>query len=270
MKRRVNPVGKKYGKLLVLEEMSSPIESTQKYRSTLLRLKCQCDCGSIVTVFKGNVLYGKTTQCRECQNSHIVIGEKRGTLTVLSRAFENGPRKYLCKCDCGLEGVYRSWFLENGKKICCEKCRFPKKYEPQIPKKTKKEAIEKTNFDKHLRSRDSLIGKKSGRLKIIAFSHWEQKENRRRSYYRAKCKCGNEVILRDCFAIKSCGCLHKESIRKGEDQKHARLTNKQVLAIREFKSCNIGYTGRQLADMFGVNEAIISNVLSEKTYKGIK
>ena len=267
MKKKINPVGKKYGKLLVLEEVRIPVVSTQKYRCSALQLRCQCDCGQIVMTYKGNVLYGKTTQCHNCQNSHIVIGEKKGSLTVLSRILDAKARNYLCKCDCGSEDTYRSHFLSHGKRICCERCRFPKKFVPKVPKKSRKENLADLNFTKHLRARSSLIGKKRGRLKIIAFSHWEQKKNRRRAYYKAKCKCGTEVIVRDCFAVKSCGCLRRDSAPKGEENHGAVLTNSQAKAIRKFKESNLGYTGRQLANMFGVQEHVISRVLLNKGYK---
>jgi hypothetical protein len=267
MKRTIDPIGKKYGKLLVLEEFKEPIISIQKYRKSLLKLRCQCDCGNIVTPFKGNVLYGKTTQCIHCQNSHIDIDDKIGSLTVLERRLEGKRPKYLCKCDCGDENLYNSHFLANGKKVACDKCRFPKKYAPKLPKKTKKQALADINFAKHLRAKSSLIGMKNGRLKIIEFSHWEQKKTRRRAYYKAKCKCGNVIIVRDCFSIKSCGCLRKDSILKGEDQSVSILTNAQARSIREFKKANIGYTQRQLANMFGVSECLISRVLLGKSYK---
>jgi hypothetical protein len=267
MKRIINPIGSKYGKLLVLEEISYSIVSKQKYRNTLLKLKCKCDCGNIVMAFKGNILYGKTTQCRNCQNSHIVLGEKRGSLTILSRVNDEKRRIYLCECDCGSQDNYGSRFLSHGKNLSCKKCKFPKKFGPQIPKKTRKQAIADLNYTKHLRSKSSLIGKKNGRLKIIAFSHWEQKKERRRAYYKAKCKCGNEIIVRDCFAIKSCGCLQRETVPKGQDKHNAKLNSDQVKAIREFKKANVGYTGRQLADMFQVSEHLISNILLNKTYK---
>lgn len=264
MKRTIDPIGKKYGKLLVLEEISAPIVSTQKYRASILKLKCLCDCGNIVTPFKGNVTTGKTTQCTNCQNSLITLGEKKGSLTVLSRILSEKCTKYLCRCDCGFEYPYSSRFLLHGKNICCKKCKSPKRF---LPKKTRAQSLAITNFNKHLRTRNSVIGKKIGRLKIIAFSHWEQGEIRRRAYYKAKCKCGNVIIVRGCFEVKSCGCLQKDAVLKGEDITQARLTNSQAQAIREFKKSNLGYTNRQLADMFRVGESLISRILLNKSYK---
>lgn len=267
MKRKIDPIGKKYGKLLVLEEISVPIKSSEKYRRSILKLKCQCECGNILIPYKGNVLYGKTTQCHNCQNSQIILGEKIESLTVLSRISNGNTTKYLCKCDCGFEDIYQSRFLLHGKKICCKKCRFPKKFGHKTPKRTAKEALAITNFSKHLLSKDSLIGQKNGRLRIVAFSHWEYKKDRRRAYYKVKCKCGNESIVRDVWAVKSCGCLQIDSILRGENQSSAKLTNSQARAIREFKKSNIGYTRRQLANMFGVDDGLISRILNGKSYK---
>lgn len=269
MKRKNFPIGKTYGKLLVLEEIAIPFNSTQKNRKTLLHLKCRCECGQIVTPFKGNVLYGKTTSCKYCQNAHIKNGQKHGSLTVISRDTSMKLSKYVCRCDCGFEDKYSPAFFKKAKKLCCKRCRYPKKYEPQEVKKNRKESMAHTNYLKHLKAKRDLIGKKSGRLKIISFSHWEQKASRRRPYYNAKCKCGNMVKIRDVSAIKSCGCLHKDAIPRGEDQPAAKLTNSQVKAIREFKNSGLGYTGRQLGEMFGVTEQVISGILNDKTYKKI-
>lgn len=267
MKRKNFPIGKTYGKLLVLEEIAIPFNSTQKNRKTLLHLKCRCECGQIVTPFKGNVLYGKTTACKYCQNAHIKIGQKHGSLSVISRDTSMKLSKYVCRCDCGFEDKYNRDFFKKAKKLCCKKCRYPKKYGPQEVKKTRKEAITETNYRKHLKAKSDIIGKKNGKLKIISFSHWEQKESRRRAYYNAKCKCGTLVKIRDVVSVKSCGCLQKKSVPRGEDNPAALLTNSQAKAIREFKASGIGYTGRQLADMFGVTEKTISNVLKNKVYK---
>lgn len=266
MERKVDAIGKKYGKLLVLEEISVPYHGIQKNRRTMIKLKCRCECGEIVITYKGNILYGKTKQCKHCQNAKLKIGDKKGALTILSRAYEGEIRKYLCKCNCGYEDLYRGQFLTRNKNPCCKNCKPPKKIKPIGIKKTRHEAIKETNFKKHLIAKSDLIGKKNGRLKIISFSHWEQKENRRRAYYKAKCKCGNEIIIRGLNNTKSCGCLQKDSSLKGENNGNAKLTNDQANAIREFKKSGLGYTNRQIADIFKINESQVSSILLGKIY----
>lgn len=269
MKRTIDPVGKKYGKLLVLEEIRVETSSI-KNRKSILKLKCQCDCGNIILPFKSNVLYGKTTQCSYCQNSDVKMGEKRGSLTIISRVLGEKKTKFLCICECGFQDEYTSRFLLHGKKIACQKCRFFKKFGPKIEKKTRKQALTAINFQKHLRAKQSIIGRKNGRLKVIDFSHWEHDGKRRRSYYKAKCKCGNEIVRKNILEIRSCGCLQKDSVPKAENKHNAKLTNSQVLAIKEMKKSNLGYTGRQFAKMFKVNEQIISKILKGNLYKSVK
>lgn len=62
-----------------------------------------------------------------------------------------------------------------------------------------------------------ISGEKINKLTVLEFDHIGE---RRRSYWKCRCECGNEVILRkDSFYypyshIKSCGCWGIEE-RKG-------------------------------------------------------
>lgn len=266
MKRKIDVVGKKFGSLLVLEEIRVPYSIPSENRKSILKLRCQCECGSIIFPFKGNVLGGKTKSCLRCTDSKNLIGKKIGSVTVLRRDLNEDGVVYVCRCDCGSEILYKIRSLIRSAKVCCEKCRFPKKYSPQIPKKSRRESICQTNYLKHLKAKSDLIGKRIGRLKITGFSHWEQIGSRRRAFYKATCKCGNKITFRACSGVKSCGCLKKESASRGENHVGAKLTNSQADAIREFKKSNIGYTQKQIADMFGVSEDAVSKIIREKTY----
>jgi hypothetical protein len=267
MKKIINPVGVKYGKLLVLEQIRVPFNGKEKYRKTTLKLKCQCDCGNIFYPFKGNVLSGTTTGCPRCQNCKDLSGGKFGKLHVLRRDLSRKKTSYVCLCDCGTEEVYSYIFLTKGKKIACDRCLHPKKY---LPRKTKEEVIKNLiigNFNKHENSKNSKIGKKIGLLKVIRFSHWKEEKTRRRPYYFCKCRCGNVCCIRGDWDVKSCGCLHKKNILRGESCPISKLTNKQASAIRELYRSGAGYTGRQLANMFGISEHIVSHILNDKSYK---
>lgn len=62
---------------------------------------------------------------------------------------------------------------------------------------------------------ESYIGKKFGKLTIIAYSHHD---SRKRRWYKCKCDCGNDVVvliyrLRNGHT-KSCGCLQKVTNKK--------------------------------------------------------
>ena len=68
-----------------------------------------------------------------------------------------------------------------------------------------------------------ITGQRRNRLTVLGFDHIG---NRRRSYWKCRCDCGNEVILRkDAFYypyshIKSCGCWHREeSSNRPHDKK---------------------------------------------------
>ena len=58
-----------------------------------------------------------------------------------------------------------------------------------------------------------ITGNKYGRLTVVAFDHIG---DYRQSYWKCKCDCGNEVIVRksdlvyDYSSTRSCGCLRIE------------------------------------------------------------
>lgn len=98
--RRIEIVGQKMNKLLVLEEFK---------KNNRLYCKCVCDCGNKVIVSKDNLLSGHTTSCgcliknKEYEN---LIGKKIGKLTVLEEIKcndKNGHHHYRCRCECGKE-----------------------------------------------------------------------------------------------------------------------------------------------------------------------
>ncbi len=257
-----NIIGQTINCLTILDEISVPYVRKAENRKTILKLRCRCICGNVFETYKTNVLTGKTTKCLNCANLKVKFGEKYGSLTLLRR--ENN--RYLCKCDCGKEDLCTMHMLSKAVDKRCRFCRHEKKY---APKKTRQEAIKNLIEFQHLKHNQAKlkkIGKKIGRLKVIEFSHWVNSKNRRYAYYRCKCKCGNEFFTRGEITTKSCGCLRKEKILRGENQPQAKLTNKQAEAIRAFKKANIGYTGRQIADIFGTNEHAVSDILKGKTY----
>lgn len=63
------------------------------------------------------------------------------------------------------------------------------------------------------RDKTRLLGKRFGRLTVIAYSE-NMKGNSRNSWWVCQCDCGNVVTVRDCKLItgytKSCGCLKEE------------------------------------------------------------
>ena len=104
-----------------------------------------------------------------------LTGKKFGQLTV--KGYQGG-KKWLCMCDCGRETVVFGFNLKSGHTTSCG-C---------------------------VRANAPLDGKVFGNLCVIERVFTEDKS---RVYYRCKCDCGNECIVRSdslqSGAVKSCG-----------------------------------------------------------------
>ena len=82
--------GQKFGRWTVLErDLNYRKEHNLKNQETYW--KCQCECGTIKTIVRGNLINGKSSSCgclrREQMQStsEIHIGERFGRLIVLER-----------------------------------------------------------------------------------------------------------------------------------------------------------------------------------------
>lgn len=94
-------VGQRFGKWIVLKEDPS------RPRCVI----CQCDCGTIKSVYSGSLKQGLSLSCgclksekakghfKEQAKSHI--GEKWGLLTIKNEFLRNENYYYHCQCDCG-------------------------------------------------------------------------------------------------------------------------------------------------------------------------
>ena len=168
----VSSIGKKYGKLLVLDEIHSNRE---------IRCLCRCDCGNEISIVKHTVTSGKKTNCG-CQNS--IIGKNYGLLTILEELNERtnkGGKKYLCECKCGNKKVISLASLHTGTKSCgC--LNHQKKY-------------------------DGIINKKFGSLTVL--KELDSTTDGCRQYL-CRCECGNEKVYYGNNLISgnstSCGC----------------------------------------------------------------
>lgn len=65
---------------------------------------------------------------------------------------------------------------------------------------------------------NDIVGRKFGRLTVVAFHEFRQMTRGRFAYYKCICDCGKERIVRrpDLLSgnTKSCGCLHRERTSK--------------------------------------------------------
>lgn len=119
------------------------------------------------------------------------VGKRFGKLTVIDFDHINEHRNtcWLCRCDCGNELVVSRNNLTTGNTSSCG-ClgRGPK--------------------------REDIIGKRFGRLTVVAFDHSDMHRN---SYWLCECDCGNTTVATRGGLISgnttSCGCYQIEGIR---------------------------------------------------------
>lgn len=116
-----NMIGKKFGKLLVLERAPK----NPNLKSRCIRYTCKCDCGNIVEVNGNSLRTGHTTSCG-CKRKLSVpyqdlTNKKFGRLTALYIVGNNSDRRKIwhCKCDCGNEIDVSSHALTSGSRISC-------------------------------------------------------------------------------------------------------------------------------------------------------
>lgn len=92
----------------------------------------------------------------------------------------------------------------------------------------------------------NLIGQKFGRLTVIDFVGFKVFwKNRRESYWKVKCECGVEKILRigHLKNTKSCGCLLDE-FRKNILPQKTTIRNTKPLGEAAKHTCYKGYLDR--------------------------
>lgn len=120
-KTKSNLLGKKFGRLTVIEETNE-----RKNRQVIWR--CKCDCGNIVLVRTNSLKQGLTTSCG-CYKREIakqvskndLSGKRFGLLTVIAETEErkNNSIVWKCLCDCGKEINVSGEFLIRGYRLSC-------------------------------------------------------------------------------------------------------------------------------------------------------
>lgn len=115
MPKQVEMIGKRFGKLIVIEELPERTKANKK------RYRCRCDCGNYHEVVGASLRNGYTKTCGKCY-SYLDIGSKFGKLTVLEYAHRkrpNGARIYKCQCECGNITYVDVYSLRNGNTKSC-------------------------------------------------------------------------------------------------------------------------------------------------------
>lgn len=107
-------IGKKFGKLLVLEyEKGRAKDKHGTY-------KCLCDCGNVSHPRKTPLLTGKSTSCGHCYQKQIYPGMRTKMLTVIKKSGRNKNKQILweCRCDCGRTVDITAYALRKGQLSC--------------------------------------------------------------------------------------------------------------------------------------------------------
>lgn len=100
-----NKVGKKYGRLTVINRASN--------RGNSVAWNCKCDCGNYTVVTSGHLNSRHTESCGCMRaNAKNLVGKIFGRLTVISRSKNIGNSVYWeCKCKCGVTTTVRAEHL---------------------------------------------------------------------------------------------------------------------------------------------------------------
>ena len=120
MKNRENLIGKRYDKLVVVEQMETTKQGQRRWL-------CKCDCGGTCVSTTGNLNSGHTTNCG-CKKSPDLTGKVFGKLTVLGRSDKRNSRgkrttpTWECRCECGAITYKATDTLTNPDVSMCNEC----------------------------------------------------------------------------------------------------------------------------------------------------
>ena len=179
-------IGKKIGKLTVVEDLGFMI----KEGCTVPRhyYKCKCDCGGESIVDNSELNAGRATSCGKCVYNES-IGKKYNSLTILRVYPGRVPGKIECDCKCDCGNVKTGMLLANvthGKSTTCGMCESYR-----------------------------LVNKKINHLKVVEVCPPKTFPNINYTMVRCECDCGNEDALKIATSMTSdhapqyCGkCYH--------------------------------------------------------------
>ena len=200
--------GKRFGRLIVLEKLKGNYLNATNWL-------CQCDCGNKTTVITAQLNNGNTKSCGCLVRDRIrnaclkdMTGRRFGRLVVIGESNRRNKSRgvyWNCKCDCGQNKEIDGSSLRRGVTKSCG-CLA-------------KERVANMN-------KKNICGVKSGRL--IALHRLNELDSTGCYYWYCKCECGNyrRASVKDLNSkhVRSCGCLHKDSILKGENSPHYNPT----------------------------------------------
>ena len=203
MANLIDLTGKQFGKLTVLYRTKDHFSKNGSRRTAW---HCRCSCGNEVDVIGLNLTRNHTKSCGCARGDgrkklqRDVTGQRFGHLVGIKKVEnQGGQTRWLFKCDCGNEvPLYLSNVTTGKTSSCGIHCALkPHTYD----------SLKKKGY------RGDLVGQKFGRLVVLE----RFKDKNGWTQFRCKCDCGNYKVASGSNLkygnTKSCGCLHKESIK---------------------------------------------------------
>lgn len=191
MAKRLELTGKRFGKLVALEDIGNNSRGYSMWR-------CRCDCGNITDVKGSSLMNGDTKSCG-CLKGLDLTGRRFGKLVALeSVGRRNNWLLWRCKCDCGKITDVASGNLTSGHTLSCGCLR------------------EETKLKNRRDKQPDLTGKRFGKLVVLK----SEVDSNGKLLWKCKCDCGNIRLLSTTELThkyngkKSCGCLWKQNITK--------------------------------------------------------
>ena len=171
MIKRLDLVGKKFGKLTVIKDLGDAYRDKRKKHKASYWL-CKCDCGKEHKT-KGSALTAGQIKSCGCWRIKDLTGKKFHYLTVLNRIGNDKNKKSLwkCKCECGNYVVIVSMSLINGKTKSCGCWR--------------KERIIETQ-------RKDLTGRKFGDWTVLNYYNTNKNV---KTIWKCICRCGHTELV---------------------------------------------------------------------------
>ena len=114
MGRAIDMVGKRFGRLIVLERAGNV--------GPCAAWRCRCDCGNEIVTNGSCLRRGQTRSCGCLLEERVIdlTGQRFGMLTVLERAGRKRNRvAWRCRCDCGKESIVCALDLRSGDVKSC-------------------------------------------------------------------------------------------------------------------------------------------------------
>lgn len=122
--RKINMLGQRFGKLVVIKELPSNSKGNAMW-------ECQCDCGNVITTEGIRLRNGQTTSCGCTRINKLILQNQQRALNLQGQQFgeliaiepteqrQNGQIMWLCQCSCGRSLLISSHNLISGNTCSC-------------------------------------------------------------------------------------------------------------------------------------------------------